>query len=111
MPRVLAAMAVELSFSPWADEMILTLVGADDRLPEALGKHNVTAPMISMRCSTGWSSGRRCSANISPYAVLGEHRIDPDLADPWAPEIVLINRAADEAQADRLQRCWTPSPR
>ena len=35
-------MAVELSFSPWADEMILTLVGAADRLPEALGKHNVT---------------------------------------------------------------------
>ena len=40
--RVLAAMAVELSFSPWADEMILTIVGRDDRLPEALGKHNVT---------------------------------------------------------------------
>ncbi len=38
---VLAAMAVELSFSPWADEMILTLVGSADRLPEALGKHNV----------------------------------------------------------------------
>ena len=39
---VLAALAVELSFSPWADEMILTLVGRDDRLPDALGKHNVT---------------------------------------------------------------------
>ena len=35
-------MAVELSFSPWADEMILTLVGACEPLPEALGKHNVT---------------------------------------------------------------------
>ena len=38
----LAAMAVELSFSPWADEMILTVVGAAVRLPDALGKHNVT---------------------------------------------------------------------
>ena len=33
-----------------------------------------------------------------PYAVLSQHRIDPDLADPWAPEIVLVNQAADEAQ-------------
>ena len=39
---LLAAMAVELSFSPWADEMIVTLVGGGERLPEALGKHNVT---------------------------------------------------------------------
>ena len=38
---LLAAMAVELSFSPWADEMIVTLLGGGDRLPEALGKHNV----------------------------------------------------------------------
>src|SRR3712207_8891353 len=37
-----SALAVELSFSPWADEMILTLVGPDGRLPAALGKHNVT---------------------------------------------------------------------
>ena len=35
-------MAVELSFSPWADEMILTVVGTAVRLPDALGKHNVT---------------------------------------------------------------------
>ena len=38
---LLAAMAVELSFSPWADEMIVTLLGGGERLPEALGKHNV----------------------------------------------------------------------
>ena len=38
---LLAAMIVELSFSPWADEMIITLVSDDRRLPEALGKHNV----------------------------------------------------------------------
>ncbi len=38
----LAAMAVELSFSPWAEEMILTLVGGPDRLTDALGMHNVT---------------------------------------------------------------------
>jgi hypothetical protein len=30
-------MTVELSFSPWADEMIITLVGGGRRLPEALG--------------------------------------------------------------------------
>ena len=110
---VLAAMAVELSFSPWADEMILTLVGPRRTAARRRSASTTSPrPTISMGCSTGWSSGRRCSANISPYAVLSEHRIDPDLADPWAPEIVLINRALDEAQRTPVASASsTASPR
>ena len=44
------------------------------------------------------------------YAVLSEHRIDPDLADPWAPEIVLVNQVLDEAQRTRLERLLYAEP-
>ena len=40
---VLAAIAVELSCSPWAEDLELMLVGTCERLPEALGRHTVTS--------------------------------------------------------------------
>ena len=100
---VLAAMAVELSFSPWADEMILTLVGPDERLPEALGKHNVTQTDDLDAVLDRLEQRAAVQREQQSYAVLSEHRIDPDLADPWAPEIVLVNQALDEAQRTRLR--------
>ena len=87
---VLAAMAVELSFSPWADEMILTVVGAAVRLPDALGKHNVTYTDDLDGLITRLEQRAAVQRAQQPNSVLGQHRIDPDLADPWAPEIVLI---------------------
>ena len=39
---VLSAIAVELSCSPWAEELEVVVIGACERLPEALGRHNVT---------------------------------------------------------------------
>ena len=96
---VLAAMAVELSFSPWADEMILTLVGRDDRLPDALGKHNVTQTDDLDGLLDRLEQRAAVQREHQPYAVLSQHRVDPDLADPWAPEIVLVNRRrSSEAQ-------------
>ena len=43
-------------------------------------------------------------------AVLGQRRIDPDLADPWAPEIVLINGAPTVEQSARLIDLLTRPP-
>ena len=99
---LLAAMAVELSFSPWADEMILTLVGGDERLPEALGKHNVLCTddcdalldRLEQRAA-GQREHRR-------HPVISQHRIDLDLADPWAPEIILVEQPLTAAQNARL---------
>ena len=88
---VLAAMAVELSFSPWADEMILTLVGSADRLPEALGKHNVSRADDLDALLDRIEQRAAMQRDHHPHPILGGHRIDPDLADPWAPEIILIN--------------------
>ena len=103
-------MAVELSFSPWADEMILTLVGPDDRLPEALGKHNVTQTDDLDAVLDRLERRAAVQREHQSYAVLSEHRIDPDLADPWAPEIVLVNQVLDEAQRTRLERLLYAEP-
>jgi len=107
---VLTAMAVELSFSPWADEMILTLVGSDERLPEALGKHNVTQTDDLDAVLDRLEQRAAVQREHQSYAVLSEHRIDPDLADPWAPEIVLVNQSLDDGQRARLERLLDAEP-
>ncbi len=107
---VLTAMAVELSFSPWADEMILTLVGPNERLPEALGKHNVTQTDDLDAVLGRLEQRAAVQREHQSYAVLSEHRIDPDLADPWAPEIVLVNQDVDDGQRTRLQRLLDAEP-
>ena len=108
---VLAALAVELSFSPWADEMILTLVGPDDRLPDALGKHNVTQTDDMDSLLDRLEQRAAMQRQHQPYAVLSQHRVDPDLADPWAPEIVLVNQPMSEVQYDRLTTLLDSEPR
>ena len=107
---VLAAMAVELSFSPWADEMILTLVGPDERLPEALGKHNVTQTDDLDAVLDRLEQRAAVQREHQSYAVLSEHRIDPDLADPWAPEIVLVGQSLDDGQRARLTTLLDAEP-
>jgi LysM repeat protein len=107
---LLAAMAVELSFSPWADEMIITLVGGGERLPQALGKHNVIRvddfdgllDRLEQRAA-GQRAHRR-------YQVLSQHRIDPELADPWAPEIVLVEQELTVSQHTRLRALLDSEP-
>jgi hypothetical protein len=107
---VLAAMAVELSFSPWADEMILTVVGAAIQLPDALGRHNVTRIDDVNSLLSRLEQRAAIQRAQDPYPVLGEQRIDPDLADPWAPEIVLIGCRLDDSQAERLSRLIDAEP-
>ena len=107
---ILAAMAVELSFSPWADEMILTLVGSCAGLPDALGKHNVTRTDDLDVLLDRIERRAAVQRDHEPHAVLGQHRIDPDLADPWAPEIVLINQPMTDEQSRRLTTVLTGHP-
>ena len=107
---VLAALAVELSFSPWADEMRLTLLGRDARLPDALGVHGVQrtddADALLDRLEVRAAEQRR----HQPHAVLGQHRLDPDLAEPWAPEVVLVDHPLTPAQTARLRALVEDEP-
>lgn len=103
-PAFLAAAATELSFSPWADELVLTLVGEHPSLAGPLGRHNVTQTddldglltQLERRAVI-----QRREQVDRPVALL---RTDPDLADPWAPEIVLIDRRPADEQLERINR-------
>jgi hypothetical protein len=108
---LLAAMAIELSFSPWADEMIVTLVGGGERLPAALGKHNVirTGDVDALLDRLERRAG--IQRENRRYEVLSQHRIDPDLADPWAPEVVLVQQSLSTAQSTRLSALIDAEPK
>jgi LysM repeat protein len=108
---LLAAMAVELSFSPWADEMILTLVGGGERLPEALGKHNVNRTEDCDALLDRLEQRAAMQREHRRYPVLSQHRIDPDFADPWAPEIVLVEQPLSAAQSTRLRALVEAEPK
>ncbi|WP_375424471.1 LysM peptidoglycan-binding domain-containing protein [uncultured Friedmanniella sp.] len=108
---VLAALTVDLSFSPWAEEIIVTTVGGSDRLPAALGRHDVThtsdVDHLLARLERRAAEQRR----HQPHPVLGQHRLDPDLADPWTPEVVLVHDPVTADQRRRLQQVVLDEPR
>ncbi len=49
--------------------------------------------------------------SIVGIQVLSQHRIDPDLADPWAPEIVLAEQPLTMAQSARLSALVNAEPK
>jgi LysM repeat protein len=108
---LLAAMAVELSFSPWADEMIITLVGGGERLPQALGKHNVIRTRDPAGLLDRLEQRAARQREHRRYEVLSQHRIDPDLADAWAPEIVMVEQELTATQRDRLNALINAEPK
>ena len=108
---VLAAMAVELSFSPWADEMILTLMGRDVRLPAALGKHNVTQTDDLDGCSTGWSSGPRCNGNTSRMQCSVSTGSTPTWRTPGPQRSCWSTAPSTRPSGSGWRRFSMPSPR
>ena len=108
---LLAAMAVELSFSPWAEEMIVTLLGGGERLPEALGKHNVLRTTDCDALLDRLEGRAALQREHRRYPGLSQHRIDPDLADPWAPEIVLVQQTLTTVQSTRLSALLNTEPK
>jgi LysM repeat protein len=108
---LLAAMAVELSFSPWAEEMSVTLLGGGERLPEALGKHNVLRTTDCDALLDRLEGRAALQREHRRYSGLSQHRIDPDLADPWAPEIVLVQQTLSTVQNARLSALINTEPK
>ena len=108
---VLAAMAIELAFSPSSDELVLTLIGQGTGLAEAVAKDNVTQSDDLEGLLERWERRAATQRAHRSSAVVGEYRIDPDLADPWVPEVALINRAPSVEQSLRLIDLLTRPPR
>lgn len=112
----LAAAAVELSFSPWAEELELHLVGASPGLPDALGHHNVNSVRDLDELLDRWEHRQteRHQALAQPEApgrTVMAHRVDPDLAEPWAPQILLMAELPTEDQLARLRALTIEVPR
>ena len=106
---VLAAVAVDLSFSPWAEEMSLTLVGG--ALPDAPGRHQVQRAGDVDALLTRLERRSAEQRAHHPHEVLAEHRLDPDLAEPWSPEVVLVATPLTERQHQRLAAVVSEQPR
>lgn len=106
----LAAIAVELSCSPWAEELELILIGTCAALPSALGQHNVS--YAEELDSVLDRLDRRASVQRSQSSAhsVAAHRIDPDLADPWVPTILLINTPLSAAEQRRLRQLVLAEP-
>lgn len=106
----LAAIAVELSCSPWAEELELILIGTCAALPAALGQHNVT--YAEDLGSVLDRLERRASAQRSQSSAhsVAAHRIDPDLADPWVPAILLVNTPLSAVEQRRLRQLVLSEP-
>ena len=107
---MLSAIAVELSCSPWAEELEVVVIGACQRLPDALGRHNVTradalGPVLD-RLDQRAVAQRTHLAGTSVAAK----RIDPDLADPWVPTIVVVNAPLSVDEQQRLRSLMLSEP-
>lgn len=106
----LAAMAVELGCSPWAEELDLVLVGTCEQLPAALGRHSVTK--VDDLASTLDRLSRRAASQRRqrPDRTVASHRIVPDLADPWIPTILLINQQLSLSEERQLRQLVLAEP-
>lgn len=94
-----AALAVELSCSPWASELSLAVVGGDEMFvraacPELVRFHAQAAPAVDALEALAAERG----ADVSPTVLL---RVDPDRAEAGAAHVTLF---ADEPDAAALAR-------
>jgi len=85
-------------------------LGGDRRLPDALGKHNVIHTNDCDGVLDRLEQRAAIQREHRRYEVLSQHRIDPDLADAWAPEVVLVDGHLTDAQRERLSALTLGSP-
>ena len=95
-------MALELAFAPWSDEVVLTVVGVDGLQAEIVDRPNLRVaadldPVLE-------SAELRVAEQRSqvPAGLPGHHRISPEVADAWAPEVLLIGQPLSPEQERRL---------
>lgn len=101
-----AAMAVELSCSPWAAELCLTVVGGDEMFVRAACSELVRFTgdaEVALDALQAVANER--SDDESPTALL---RVDPDRAEAGAAHVVLIVDQPTEQQRARIDELLDP---
>lgn len=111
--QAITGIALELSMAPWSADMNLTLVG--DVCPDL--DTALQAPTVTrvhdvddlLRSLTERAELQRHLLNDQDS--VGQNRTDPDIADGWCPELILLHTALTPAQADQLADILTRLPR
>lgn len=109
---MLATIALELAVSPWAADLNLTFVGP--LLPgfaEALDHPSVTH-LDDLELVLAGLEAR--AAGQRPHLdeeTVGQKRVNPELADAWCPDVVLLGQDLTPDQSRRLADIVTELPR
>lgn len=95
-----AAMAVELSCSPWASELSLTVVGGDEMFiraacPELVSFHTEAEPALA-------ALEARVAERDADESAIALLRVDPDRAEAGAAQLLIVADELDEAQRTRF---------
>lgn len=104
--EAISAMLVELTGSPWSDELSVRAVTPDDRFVRA-------AAVEEVRCLPDVASGlreveRQAAQRRGLLELCGDAydalRLDPDRADAWAPWVAVFERPVTAEQLARLEQ-------
>lgn len=109
---MITAVCTELAFSPWADELVITVVGDDHGLADSIDRYNLSAADDLDQVISRWEQRARLQREHldadTPAPV--DQRIDPDRADPWIPEIALIMTPPTPEQLEQLKNLLQDGP-
>ena len=111
---VLAALAVELATSPWADDLQVTLVGACKELASGLDTGRVRyLPTVGSLLDELTTRARQDRSALAEDGVgsLDEARARGVAPAAWTPEIVLLAERLDIEQQDQLADLVEELPR
>jgi nucleoid-associated protein YgaU/DNA-binding SARP family transcriptional activator len=103
----LAALAVELATSVWADDLQVTLVGAHANLPGVVDTgrvRHVTELASIVRELEARADDVRTVLRQVDADSLGDARGRGLATDAWTPEILLVGEQLDDALRSRLER-------
>lgn len=109
---MLATIALELAVSPWAADLNLTFVGP--LLPgfaEALNHPSVTHLDDLELVLAGLEARAATQRGHLNDETVGQKRVNPELADAWRPDVVLLGQDLTPDQSRRLTDIVTELPR
>ncbi len=110
--EVLAALAIELATSAWADDLQVTLVGAFPELADTMQTGRIRyAPAVNRVLEEVADRVRRDREALSAARMdLHTARVTGTAPDAWAPEIILIAGALTPRQRAQIAELSTGQP-
>ncbi|GAA4757648.1 hypothetical protein GCM10023328_46930 [Modestobacter marinus] len=111
--EVLAAIAIELATSRWADDLQITVVGAYPELEDTLQTGRIRYLPAAGRILDELTerAARDRQALLAGAGDLANARVAADGADLWTPEIVLLTGEVTDTQRAQLEHLIDQLPR